>query len=105
VFVTEGEIKAMVTAVTYDDERVMFFGLPGKSPGMDVLAQLAEADPIYLCMDPDVTEDEVKRVVEALGGSRVRRIQLPMKIDDAILRYKLDKRYLIGLMAAARKVA
>lgn len=103
-FVTEGEIKAMVTAATYDDERLLFAGLPGKTPGTEVLASLADVEPIYLCLDPDVSEKEILRVAEALGTDRVRVIDLPEKIDDLILQYHYRKNWIVWLLNTARKV-
>jgi hypothetical protein len=100
--VVEGEIKGMVTAATYDDERLMVAGLPAKNPGQAALATLANADPIYLLLDPDAQET-ARAMVDELGKERTRNIFLPMKVDDAIIRYELGKEWVQSLLVHSRR--
>ena len=100
VMVCEGEIKAAKVFVTADDPNMQVVGLPGKTPSEQMLSELADADPIYLCLDPDA---ELKKIVRTLGKERVLVIRLPEKIDDMINAYGLDKSWMAGLLASARK--
>jgi hypothetical protein len=54
-------------------------------PGIDLLSGLANADPLYICLDPDAYEGRnsaVKRLAKMLGKVPKRLIKLPTKADD-----------------------
>ena len=109
----EGEIKAMVSMVTADDPTLQVIGMPGKSPRMDMLDELKDCEPIYMCLDPDAYEftgdmkskdqrSAVQVILDYLGRERVRVIKLPQKIDDFILETKADKTWMNKIMQTAR---
>ena len=99
----EGEKKAMVSFITADDPNLQVLGIPGKNMPGYLKDKLAEADPIYICLDPDATQD-ARRLTAELGSDRCRLIELPDKIDDLIIKHRLDKWWLRGVMRQAVRV-
>lgn len=100
LFLAEGEIKAMVTFVTLDSDKIQVAGLPSATPGAEMLATLDNYEPIWLCLDPDANADKVAR---ALGPERVRIVTIPAKIDDAINAGALTKDDIRRYCRMARK--
>lgn len=104
----EGEFKAMTTYIILDSSKIKVLGLPGKTPGEDLLEPLADCEPVYICLDPDAVipdrngKSALRRMVEHFG-SRARVIQLPYKIDDMIVRKELDRNALLALLLYSRK--
>lgn len=105
----EGEFKAIVTYTTLDDPDTLVIGLPSKSPDTDLLAKLAECDPIIICLDPDGYRADAKqhkpaieRLTAALG-KRSRVMRLPEKIDDLINAGHIDTPLLRRMVAGARR--
>jgi hypothetical protein len=98
--IVEGEIKSMVSYITADDPALQVVGVPGKNMPDWMYAKFAEADPIYLCFDPDATK-EARTTAARLGKERCRLIELPDKIDDLILRHGLDKAWMRKQLAQA----
>lgn len=92
--VVEGEIKAAVCYITADDPSLQVVGVPGKSISSDfIAAQVTTTDaPVYICYDPDARNKA--QDLAATVGSRARIITLPDKIDDMILKHKLDKAWM-----------
>lgn len=84
VIAVEGEIKGMVVAARGGDSVGRIVGLPGTNPSPAIKAQLAQADKITLCLDPDATKQAV-HLANALGIERCWMLRLPTKIDDGIL--------------------
>jgi hypothetical protein len=99
LFIAEGEIKAMVTCITIDEESFQVAGLPSSTPSQELLEVFKDHEPIYLCLDPDIEPD---KTADLLGRDRTKIIRLPMKIDDAILAGALDKNGLKRIMRMAR---
>ncbi len=112
VLVVEGEIKAMVTWASmweYPEGEpdllqgatsLHVVGIPGKSWKPEWLAELATAERVIVCLDPDATAD-AERMAAAMGekGSVLR---LPDKIDDLINAEIIDGR---GLLSALEVTA
>ena len=73
-------------------------GLPSKSPSGEMVEQLADAEPIYLGLDPDTYQDGSAQRVGRKLGNRVRYVHFPAKPDDLIVEYGLQgsdlKKYL-----------
>jgi hypothetical protein len=98
--IVEGEIKSMVSYITADDPELQVVGIPGKNMPEWMYKKFAEADPIYLCFDPDASR-EARASAARLGLSRCRLIELPDKIDDLILRHRLGKDWMRRTLAQA----
>jgi len=96
----EGEKKAMVSYITADNPELRVVGVPGKTPSVEQLVKLRDCDPVIICLDPDA-HNEVIKLVEILGRKRCRIIELPEKIDDLILRLRLNKRWMAGVLRQA----
>jgi Zinc-binding domain of primase-helicase len=99
----EGEKKSMVSFITADDPTLQVVGIPGKNPPKELLEQLNNCDPLYICLDPDATP-EAHKVALSVGADRCRLIELPDKIDDLILKYQLDNSWMRRMMRQAVKV-
>lgn len=103
VMVVEGEKKGAVTFITADNPTMQVVGVPGKN-GLKLLPEMLEdAEPIYICLDPDATHQAVD-LAWTLGDDRCRVIELPDKIDDLILKYDLDKYWMRNVIRQAVKV-
>jgi len=100
VMLVEGEIKSMVSYITADDPKLQVVGVPGKNMPDWMYPKFAEADPLYLCFDPDAIK-EAKAAALHLGKDRCRLIELPDKIDDLILHHKLGKGWMRGVLNQA----
>jgi hypothetical protein len=75
----------------------------GKSNRPENLGEiLKDAEPIYICLDPDAREEAFK-LAATLGLDRCRLVELPDKIDDMILRSHLDKWWVRSLFKTAVK--
>jgi 5S rRNA maturation endonuclease (ribonuclease M5) len=86
--VCEGEKKAMVVYQTLDNPQIQVLGIPGKMYAAERIKELvAHAGAVYIILDPDARK-EARTLSEALGGTVVN---LPFKVDDAILDYGLKK--------------
>lgn len=103
VVVVEGEIKAAVTFATLESDKWQVVGLPGKTPSAELLSQLSSAEQLVLCLDPDARKETLE-LGDKLGAERVRVLELPDKIDDMIVRYGLDKRWLERQLVSARRL-
>lgn len=101
ILVVEGEIKAAVTFQALwhrEEEPTQVIGIPGKSQFRNIADKL-DGHEVYICLDPDA--DQQAREFAGMVHGRV--INLPVKIDDAILSGDLDKRGLLFRMKTARK--
>ena len=90
VLIVEGEIKAMVTWIMCWNAdldclapNLHVVGIPGKNWKPDYLAEVSEAERVFICLDPD-GQPEARRLASTIG-SRARVLTLPEKIDDLIL--------------------
>lgn len=104
VLLVEGEKKAMVSWITAADARLQVIGIPGKSFLYVIAELMCDVDPLYVCLDPDVESNVAREFAEDFGKERTRLIELPEKIDDLILKYKLDKKWILGMMNKARRI-
>lgn len=109
LFLTEGEIKAMVTCTVANSPKMQFAGMPAIRPDEGLFEALKGYDPIYFCADPDAYSAPEGRVppawtvIKQLGPERVFYIQLPQKIDDLIIRYNLGSDWVASLCRTARR--
>jgi hypothetical protein len=101
--IVEGEIKSMVAYITADDTALQVIGVPGKNVPEWMFDKFKDADPVYLCFDPDATR-EARITASKLGRERCRMIELPDKIDDLILKHRLGKVWMKRLLAQAVRV-
>jgi len=100
VIAVEGEIKAMVVAVTLDDPKAVILGMPGLTPGEKTLSALAEAEHITLVTDPG-SRKQTWELVKQLGRERCSVLIPPLKIDDGILQAGMNGRELRALLKTA----
>ena len=98
--ITEGEKKAAVTFLTYDRPLVQVIGVPGKGVWRDVAERLRGQD-VYIVLDPDA-EQQARKMAHDLGGARV--VTFHHKIDDAIVKHRLDRKWIDGLLNTGRLV-
>jgi len=92
--IVEGEKKAMVTAI-HSKRDVQIIGVPTKTPSKEMLQKFSMYGKIYLCLDPDASQEEkginaLTRMANMLGRERVAVIKLPGKIDDLIVQHGLN---------------
>ena len=90
VLIVEGEIKAMVTWIMCWNgdldclaPNLHVVGVPGKNWKPEFLADVSEAERVFICLDPDGQAD-ARRMAKTIGD-RARVLSLPEKIDDLIL--------------------
>lgn len=102
VIVVEGEIKAAVTFLTLDMGAVQVVGLPGKEAWRNAAKELKGHDGVLIIPDPGALQ-EADALAREIGGAKVIEFQR-MKIDDAIVQYKLDRSWIIGLLNTGRMV-
>jgi len=92
--VVEGEKKAMVSSIHVKDIQVV--GTPSVTPSPSALKELEPFKKIYLCLDPDSKNKSkngtspLRRMVDILGKERVKIVNLPEKVDDMLIKYKLN---------------
>ena len=114
--IVEGEFKSMTTYITVDDPRLHVIGVPSKTPELELLNQLADCEPLYVCLDPDaytLDADQIRRGMRVTAiqrlvtaiGSRARVLELPYKIDDMICQGWLGQAGIKSLMNTAARAA
>lgn len=102
IIVVEGEIKAAVTFLTLDQVLWQVVGIPGKHIFEKLIPSLKDHKETVIILDPDAKEQAVK-MARSIGGAKV--VDLPEKIDDIILKYNLDSKWILSLCHNARLVA
>lgn len=92
VVICEGEFKAGLMEQTLDNLKLRCVGIPSKTPSPDIFEIIKDVEPVYIWLDPDAFEKEVKqsqsavgRMVDVLGRERARIVKCPIKSDDGIL--------------------
>jgi hypothetical protein len=103
VLVVEGSIKAMVTAL-HCPHPVQVLAVPAARSWVNVIDLLRNADNlqrVVVMLDPDA-QVPAQELVEEIG-ERAYRLALPVKIDDAFLRYGLTGDRLFDLLRQARR--
>jgi hypothetical protein len=98
--IVEGEKKAMVSYITADNPELRVIGVPGKNPSIEQFTRLRDCEPVYICLDPDAHAEAIK-MAGILGAKRCRLIELPEKVDDLILRLRLNKRWMSEVLRQA----
>jgi len=95
VVLVEGEKKAIVTEMhNPTDYRVI--GYQSKRPDPDLFDKIQNCEPIYIVPDPDAFVPDktggrgVDYLTGLIGKDRTRIVQLPVKIDDGIIKHNLD---------------
>lgn len=101
-FLVEGEKKAAVAWLTFDDPRTQAFGLP-MSPSRDLLESINAAHICYI-PDPDVRPWALKNVKETYGDRDLKILRLNQKVDDYILGAGFDKQSFRAVVKQARRV-
>jgi len=101
-FLVEGEKKAAVTWLTFDDPRVQAFGLP-MSPSTELLESI-KAERIIYIPDPDVKLYALNNVKAAYKDRHLKILKVGQKIDDFILWGGIDKQSLRAMVKQARRV-
>jgi hypothetical protein len=101
-FLVEGEKKAAVTWLTFDNPKVQVFGLP-MSPSRELLESI-NAEHICYIPDPDVKPWALKNVQEAYQERDLKILRLNQKIDDYILHTGVDKESFRAIVKQARRV-
>lgn len=92
VVLCEGMKKAAVTfieLVAKGNGRFCVVSVPSKSPGADLMQMVANADPLYIVLDPDAFEGRnpaINRIVKLVSCPR-RIVKLPVKADDFFTMY------------------
>ncbi len=99
LIIVEGEIKSMVTYLTYDKPGTQVVGVPSKSMMRDIV-QKAQGRNAVVIPDPDGISDIVPVVRQA--GARL--LMLPEKVDDFIIQESLDTSWLRYAIKQARVV-
>lgn len=108
ILVVEGAIKSIILYQHLGGSPLGFpltiVGIPSKMPSTGMLSQLADAEPIYLLLDPDAYADgSVNRVAGKLGNERVRVAKTPVKPDDLITVYGGDSDDIRRALQRARR--
>lgn len=88
VFIVEGSKKAMVLGLRKGLLHNTVIGIPGKSAWAGVEERVKPCGRVWIILDPDAIEwaHKLGRAI----GSAARIVELPTKIDDAILHYGLS---------------
>lgn len=115
----EGMKKAAVTfihTVASGNGRFSVVSVPSKMPGISMLKELKDCDPIYVAMDPDAYQPTknkngkimpaaIDRIIDALGAERVRLVRLPDKADDLFVDYGYTGKTFMNYVRQATRVA
>jgi len=101
-FLVEGEKKAAVTWLTFDQAKVQAFGLP-MSPSLELLEQINAGHICYI-PDPDVQPWALKRIKEAYRDRDLKILRLNQKVDDYIQGAGIDRDSFRAIVKQARRV-
>lgn len=85
----EGGIKAIVVYRSIGGA-MQVIGSPGITPHPSVLEDLLTFDEIFFLPDPDASTPQIMRFAKVLG-TRLRLVEMPVKPDDAFVRYGLSE--------------
>jgi hypothetical protein len=110
VLMVEGAKKAIVI-FAHMGHKFKVVAVPSKSPGQQVIARLAECDPVYIVLDPDAyitnrgeSVPAVNRLVKMIGTGRARIVKLPAKPDDLFVEYGINAATFERYVELARKI-
>jgi hypothetical protein len=89
VVICEGAKKGIVTRIHLADDSFSVLAVPSKSDWAGIIEQVSECGLVYIVLDPDATRQarEMKNQI----GDAARVIELPEKIDDAVLQHGLNR--------------
>ncbi len=99
IVVVEGEIKAMVVWATLNDPDIQVIGVPGKTQYKSIAEKVAGQNVIVI-PDPQA-EKEAMEFARLVNG---RYVEAPEKIDDLILRYRLNGSHLMTRIKYAERI-
>lgn len=102
VIVVEGAKKALVLFHMLDKE-INVVGIPGISPNYDLIDELAVFKRKWFIPDPDVNAKQIRKFSDRLTDLRI--VRLPVKPDDAVVHYRMNRASLAEYCAKARVVA
>ena len=97
IIVVEGEKKAMVTWLTFEDNRIQVIGIPGKTQWKQI-ADKFDGQNVFIWLDPDADKEAAEFAREVKG----RVVNSAIKIDDAIIAGLLNKTNMARMLRAAR---
>lgn len=103
ILIVEGEIKAMVVfaALWVTEEPIApnlsIVGIPGANLKKSHIDEFADADRIWVCLDPDA-QKAARGLAQTLDANRCAVINLPEKVDDLIVKGILDGFDILRLM-------
>ncbi len=100
----EGEIKAAVSMVTLSDPSMCIVGIPGATPGAEIVKQLQQADRVTLVMDPGAGPQLVA-LARQIGVGKCWGLIPPIKIDDGLIATKADSYQVHRLLQSAIKLS
>lgn len=107
VLLCEGMKKAAVSfieLVAKANNTLTVTAVPSKMPGKELLSGLANADPLFICLDPDVNPKETRRILNLLPNIPKRLVKLPCKADDFFTMYKGTANDFMSYLDVARPV-
>lgn len=102
VFIVEGSKKAAVLAVHYDKEKQML-GVPSCNSWAGVEDRVKDCGRVWIIFDPDAPSWAEKLAIEI--GANARLVQLPVKPDDAFIKYGMTAPTFESYLRAARRVS
>lgn len=109
VLLCEGMKKAAVTYIRTTASGIGKFSVvavPSKMPGREIFDELKQADPLYICLDPDAYTGKspaINRIVKMVDNPK-RIVKLPCKADDFFTLYGGDGSDFIKFTEMAVKV-
>jgi hypothetical protein len=98
VIICEGAKKAIVTAV-YTPEAYSVLAVPSKADFGGVAAAVQDASAVYVLLDPDAGQRARKLAGEI--GPAARVVSMPVKVDDALVRYGATTADLLAYLRTA----
>lgn len=101
VIICEGATKAIVTAV-WMPENYTVLAIPSKADFAGVVGAVAEAQRVYVLLDPDAG-GRARKLAAAIGAA-ARVVELPVKVDDGFTRHGLTAKLLQAAMGTGRPV-
>lgn len=90
-YICEGAKKAMVYAYHIAPDTQQVYAVPSKSDFASIAAAMSEHGRVWIILDPDAKDKAMELAREI--GSKARIVELPRKLDDAIIKhgYTTDK--------------
>lgn len=115
VIAVEGAKKAIVVylhvVLKMNKPEFSVVAFPSKMPNERQIKELADAEVIYLGLDPDANDymphgDQtyVERAVDMIGPERTRVVDWPVKPDDMVNEYGSDGKTLLNIIEMSRVV-